>query len=82
MANAGRRGRPIAPLVLSAEERDIWRGKFVVTVSRGRYLNDSASFCDVRTAWQAISTNAVTEKKNVGVVCPHGFEYLHRERDG
>jgi hypothetical protein len=31
----------------------IWRGKFVVTVLLGRYLNDAASFCDVRTAWQA-----------------------------
>ena len=27
MANAGRRGRPIAPLVLSAEERGYWRDK-------------------------------------------------------
>jgi transposase len=31
----------------------IWRGKFVVTVLLGRYLNDAGSFCDVRTAWQA-----------------------------
>ena len=40
MANAGRRGRPIAPLVLSAKERGSWRAKFVVTVLPDRYLDD------------------------------------------
>jgi hypothetical protein len=53
MANAGVRGRPIAPLVLSGQEREYWRGKFVVAVLPGRYLSDAASFCDVRTAWRA-----------------------------
>jgi hypothetical protein len=47
MANAGARGRPTAPLVLSAEERAYWRDKFVVTVLLGRCLSDVASFCDV-----------------------------------
>jgi hypothetical protein len=32
MANAGVKGRPIAPLVLSPQERAYWRGKFVVIV--------------------------------------------------
>src|ERR1700751_5140724 len=32
------RGRPIAPLVLSRQERAYLEGKFVVTVLRGRYL--------------------------------------------
>ena len=52
MVNAGVRGRPIVPLVLSAQERSYWRGKFVVTVSPGRYLSGAVSFCDVRTAWR------------------------------
>ena len=53
MANAGRRGRPIAPLVLSAQERAYLERKFVVTALPDRYLNDAASFCDVRTAYRA-----------------------------
>jgi hypothetical protein len=48
MANAGVRGRPIAPLVLSAQER-----AHLVTVLAGRCLSDAASFCDVGTAWRA-----------------------------
>ena len=52
MANAGVRGRPIAPLVLSAQDGRIWRGKFVVAVLPGRYLSVAASFCDVQTAWR------------------------------
>ena len=53
MANAGARGRPTTPLVLSAEERRIWRDKFVVTVLRGRYLSDAAQSCDAQMDCQA-----------------------------
>jgi hypothetical protein len=48
------RGRPIARLVLSAQEWRIWKGRFVVTVLPGRYLSDAASFCDARTAWRIV----------------------------
>ena len=46
MANAGMRGRPIAPLVLSEQERTTWRGKSVVIVLPGRYLSDAGRSCD------------------------------------
>jgi hypothetical protein len=48
VAKARVRGRPIAPLVLSAQERRTWSGKSVVTVLRGRYLSGAARSCDVR----------------------------------
>ena len=44
MANARVRGRPIARLVLSAQERAYLERQFVVTVLPGRYLSDAASF--------------------------------------
>ena len=53
MAKAGVRGRPIAPLVLSARERDYLERQVRRRRVAGRYLSDAASFCDVRTAWQA-----------------------------
>ena len=53
MANADVRGRPIAPLVLSAQERAYLERQVRFTVLPGRYLSDAASFCDVRTAWRA-----------------------------
>lgn len=44
MANACARGRPITSLVLSAQKRTYWRGRFVVTGLPCRYLSDAASF--------------------------------------
>src|SRR5204862_1517968 len=46
---AGRSSR----LFLVRRNGRIWRGKFGVIVLPGRYLNDAASFCVVRTAWRA-----------------------------
>jgi hypothetical protein len=37
------KGWPIAPLVLSPQNRRSWRGKFVVIVLPDRYLSDAAS---------------------------------------
>jgi hypothetical protein len=54
VANAGVRGRPIEPLVLSAqEERTYPERQSVVTVLRDRYPSGAARSCDVRTACQA-----------------------------
>ena len=53
MANAGVRGRPIEPLVLSAQSGRTWRDKSVVIVLPGRYLSDAARSCDVRMVCQA-----------------------------
>jgi hypothetical protein len=53
VANAGVRGRPIAPLVLSQQERAYLERQVRRTVLRGRYLSGAARSCDVRTACQA-----------------------------
>jgi hypothetical protein len=53
MTKAGMRGRPIARLVLSGEERSYLRGKFVVTELPDRCLSGAASFCDARMACRA-----------------------------
>jgi hypothetical protein len=53
MANACARGRPIAPLVLSAQERTYLERQVRRHRVPGRYLSDAASFCDARTAWRA-----------------------------
>ena len=53
MGNAGVRGRPIAPLVLSPQERTHLERQFVVIVLRGRYLSGAARSCGVRMAYQA-----------------------------
>ncbi len=53
MANAAVRGRPIEPLVLSAQERTYLERQVRLTVLRGRYLSGAARSCDVRTACQA-----------------------------
>jgi hypothetical protein len=50
MANAGVRGRPIAPLVLSGQEREYLERQ--VRRHRVARSRDAASFCDVRTAWR------------------------------
>jgi hypothetical protein len=50
MAKAGVRGRPIAPLVLSARERDYLERQVRRRRVAGRYLSDAASFCDVQGA--------------------------------
>ena len=49
MAKAFARGRPIAPLVLSAQEGSDRSGKCVATVLPDRRLSAVASFCDVQT---------------------------------
>ena len=53
MVSAFARGRPIAPLVLSAQERSIWSGKCVATVLPDRCPSAVASFCDVQTDYPA-----------------------------
>lgn len=46
MVNAGVRGRPIPPLMLSSREQAYLERKLVVSVSRGPYLSGAARSCD------------------------------------
>ena len=50
MAKACVRGRPIAPLVLSARERDYLERQVRRRRVAGPYLSDAVSFCDVLKA--------------------------------
>ena len=50
MAKAFARGRPIAPLVLSAQERAYLERQVRRHRVADRCPNDVASFCDVQTA--------------------------------
>ena len=52
MANAGVRGRPIAPLVLSPQER-AYLERLVFIALPNRYLSAAARSCGVRMACQA-----------------------------
>ncbi len=52
MANAGVRGRPIAPLVLSPQER-AYLERLVVIALPNRYLSAAARSCGVQIVCQA-----------------------------
>lgn len=53
MANTGERGRPIAPLVLSAQERTYLERQVRRHRVPGRYLSDAARSCDAQMDCQA-----------------------------
>ena len=53
MANAGMRGRPIVPLVLSAAGTIVFgKAGSSITGLPARCLSGAASFCDVQTAYR------------------------------
>ena len=53
MTKAGMRGRPIAPLVLSEQERSYLERQVVVTELPDPCLSGAASFCGARMACRA-----------------------------